>query len=388
MHVIESYATTCGLKIDKPFIYQKYVPIISDKYIAFSYLSYEHIQEVIDIIAKPLAEKDIAIIHITNSNKGQIRNCLSVEDLDPNESAYIINNSLLFFGETGFFTDLASLYDKKTISIHSNAFVQNFYSYWGKEKNNIYIESQKKKEKPYFNVIEDRPLLNSIEPEKIAKAIMESLDIEYTYEYETIFIGKSYKRDSMAKDIVLSEEYQIQTEDPFMCLRLDLRFNESALVKQIEQGNCMVELVCNKPINLNILNKYRKKIKALFYEVTEDDHPDFALEVRNLGIPLLLLSHMSEKKLQEKKINYMDIGRINTLEAPNLDEILKENDIKDVSELYYVSSRTIIADKQAYPTEYAFLNNLPVEHTHVISKMFNDPSLEKDINHLRILKKV
>ena len=388
MHVIESYATTCGLKIDEPFIYEKYVPLVTDKYITFAHLSYGAMQEVVDIIARPLAEKNIAIIHLSSSNKPQIQGCLSVEDLDPNESAYVINNSLLFFGETGFFTDVASFYNKKTISIHSNCFLENFYSYWGDKKNNIYIESQKKNSKPYFNIVEDRPVLNSIEPEKIAKAVLEALGVEYTYEYETIFVGQSYRNSAMAKDIVLSEDYQIQSDDPFMCIRMDLRFSEEALIKQIEYDRALVELVCDRPINLNILNKYKKRIKALFYEITENDDPDFALEVRNLGIPLLLLSYMPEKKLQDKKINYMDIGRINTMEVPDLDSILKENNLKDITSLYYVSSRTIIADKKAYPTEYAFSNDLPIKNSRTISKLFDDPLILKDINHLRLLKKV
>jgi hypothetical protein len=388
MHVVESYATTCGLKIDKPFIYEKFVPMVTEKYITFSYLSYSFMQEVIDILAPILAQKDIAIIHLTNSGKPAIYNCLEIQDIDPNESAYVVNHSMLLFGESGFFTDLASFYNKKTVSLHSNCFLENFYSYWGDEENNTYIESEKKNEKPYYNLIEDKPILNSIQPEKIAKKVLESLGIEYTYEYETIFVGTSYAPGSMIKDVVLSEDFQIQLDDPCICIRLDLRHSEHALEQQFYYANCLAEVVCDRPINLNILNKFKKNIKALFYVVTENDNPEFALEVRSLGIPLLLLSYMSKKELQNKKINYMDIGRINTMEVPNLDEILEENDVEKLTDLHYVSSRTIIADKKMFPTEYAFLNNLSVQNPQSISKLFDDPILSKEINHLRLLKKV
>ena len=33
MHILESFATSCGLKIDKPYIYEKYYPLNIEKYI-------------------------------------------------------------------------------------------------------------------------------------------------------------------------------------------------------------------------------------------------------------------------------------------------------------------------------------------------------------------
>ena len=35
MHLIETYALNCGLKIDQPSIYEKYCPIPFDDYISF-----------------------------------------------------------------------------------------------------------------------------------------------------------------------------------------------------------------------------------------------------------------------------------------------------------------------------------------------------------------
>ena len=35
MHLIESYATSCGLKIDKPYCSSKFFPLNIDKYITF-----------------------------------------------------------------------------------------------------------------------------------------------------------------------------------------------------------------------------------------------------------------------------------------------------------------------------------------------------------------
>ena len=70
MHLIETYALNCGLKIDKPSIYEKYCPIPFDNYISFqpcskySSKSYDFWQEVISQIVPKLQEKDIHIIQI------------------------------------------------------------------------------------------------------------------------------------------------------------------------------------------------------------------------------------------------------------------------------------------------------------------------------------
>ena len=50
MHFLETYALNSGLKIDKPYIFQKYYPILYENFIVFSHDNYEHYQDVIDII--------------------------------------------------------------------------------------------------------------------------------------------------------------------------------------------------------------------------------------------------------------------------------------------------------------------------------------------------
>ena len=64
MHLIESYATNCGLKIDEPFIYEKFFPLAFDKYITFSPASnpaqdYDYWVEVINIIHPKLKKEGI-----------------------------------------------------------------------------------------------------------------------------------------------------------------------------------------------------------------------------------------------------------------------------------------------------------------------------------------
>ena len=56
MHLIESYATNCGVKIDKPYILERFFPLNVEKYITFQPFSkgaksYDGWPDVLEIIA-------------------------------------------------------------------------------------------------------------------------------------------------------------------------------------------------------------------------------------------------------------------------------------------------------------------------------------------------
>ena len=67
MHLVETYALSCGAKIDKPLIYEKYFPLPQVKYITFQPFSgapsknYDFWQQVIDILFPILQNKDISL---------------------------------------------------------------------------------------------------------------------------------------------------------------------------------------------------------------------------------------------------------------------------------------------------------------------------------------
>ena len=75
MHVLESYALQNDLKIDKPYIYEKFFPMVVDKFITIDTsnlgteaLSYDHWQHVVNLIYPYLKEKKIAIVNLGDKN--------------------------------------------------------------------------------------------------------------------------------------------------------------------------------------------------------------------------------------------------------------------------------------------------------------------------------
>ena len=84
MHLVEAYATSSGLKINKPYIYTNFFPITSSKYICFHPFSkfpsknYDYWQEVINIIHPYLKEKNIDIIQIGTKDDKRIDKCIHI----------------------------------------------------------------------------------------------------------------------------------------------------------------------------------------------------------------------------------------------------------------------------------------------------------------------
>ena len=83
MHLLERYASSCGVKIGKPYIYDSYFPVSSGKFITFQPFSkpaknYDYWQEVVDIILPYLKQNNIDIIQIGAKEDRPINGTISV----------------------------------------------------------------------------------------------------------------------------------------------------------------------------------------------------------------------------------------------------------------------------------------------------------------------
>ena len=140
--------------------------------------------------------------------------------------------------------------------------------------------------------------------------------------------------------------------------------------------------ITDKPISLEILARSRPHVEVLFYEIKEDDDPKFAQEARKLGLRVILISKLTEEELEQKKIGYMDVGKVN---------IAKEHDkklidkLKNTKNLVYKSNKVIVSSNLAFSSHPKYERNLPYG-----GKGFE--SIEKsetffdDLDHFHIVK--
>ncbi|NDG53914.1 MAG: hypothetical protein EBY39_12995, partial [Flavobacteriia bacterium] len=185
MHLVEQYALSCGVKIDKPFIETSYFPIESEKYITLhashriQSKTYDYYNDVIDHIYPFLRKNGIEVVQIGNKEEPKISNCLHYQGRTTiKQAAYVIKNSILHLGTDSFSTHVASGFNKKIVSLYSVLYKECCGPYWSNPNDYILFEPDRNKYKASFSDQENPKTINSIMPEKIAAAVLDMLGIK------------------------------------------------------------------------------------------------------------------------------------------------------------------------------------------------------------------
>ena len=384
MHLVETYALACGAKIDKPLIYQKYFPLPAGKYISFQPFSnaksknYDYWQQVIDILSPILSKQGLSILQIGAKEEKSFNGCLSiVGNTDLGQAAYSIAKGELHLGADSFGAHTASTFDKKIVAIYSNNIVNNVRPYWSKEEDVILLEPERKG-KPNFALEESPKTINTIKPEDIAESVCKLLNIDFKKPYETVYIGEKYGEDDFFV-FVPDVFHPLQNPPQPIEYRMDYHFDEKLLEQQLR--NCPCGIITDKPINIDLIKTYRRHVAHLFYEVTENDDPKFAQEVRKMGLRIVLMSRLTDEELSTKKIDYLDVGKINQVVEPEKELIKK---IKNTSNLFYKSNKIIMSDTKKFSSYPKYKQKIP--YSGKFQSLDTSGKFFDDMDHYHIVK--
>jgi len=354
MHLLERYATACGVKINKPYIYEKLFPCNIEKYITFKPYSksnsnnYDYWNEAINLILPFLEKEKIKIIQIGDNNDKHINGTVSViGQTSIQQEAYLIRNGIMHFGSDNIGVQIASMYSKKILSIYSSHNINNTKPYWSKEEDCLLIYPNNLK--PSYSSEDGYKNINKINPEQIAEGILNLLNIKMKDKIKTKFIGPNYINKSL--EVIPSiniDPTKINVET--LVVRMDYVFNEKALEKFLQNKKCII--FTDKTINIELLKLYRNNILNLIYLIDKNNEPIFVKNLKSSAINYTLLSYLSEEELAKYKLDYMDYGLIIRR------DLSKKPEIKDNNKLFYMSSRTILSDSGVYYTKYHWLNKL------------------------------
>ena len=390
MHFLERYALSSGLKIDKPFIYEKFFPVPLEKYITlhphsqYNSKNYDFWPEVLNLIVPVLEKEKISIVQIGTDQDVQLDGTYRVSGQTTiNQVAYIVKNSMLHVGADSFPVHIASSYDKKIVALYSNSFVNCARPMWGTPENQVLLEpSRVNGEKPSFSAEENPKTINSIGPEKIAKSVLDLLGLRHNIYHETVYYGKLYSPANPVFETALETPVEVQEMNlqKILC-RMDFNHNEKVLEQQLQRGLC--EIVTSKPIDSKILARYKNNIIGVIYHIEKNDNPNFAQEMIDMGIETALVSELPEEELTPKKIDYMDAGVIREIKLPEI----KSNELKDVdlNKLYYRSNKITISMGKFYPSKWAWENKKNIENHNELSRVPDDEHFWKECNNFRFL---
>lgn len=359
MHLIETYATNCGLKIDKPNIYLSYFPLPFEKYIVLQPFSkpsknYSYWQEVIDIIFPILQQNNIHIVQIGGANEHKFDKVYYLAGkTNIHQTAYIISNSLLCIGTDSFGLHIAGAYGVKTIGLYGNSNPQNVAPYWYRSHISL---KQNLNEKPSYSLDENPKSIDTIPIEDVIDSILKSFDSNARFSFKTEFVGRAYH----IKTLEVIPDCLINPNDfgtNSLIIRLDLlstitQVNYNFLIEQAKHAT--LNIITNKPIDLNVLNILRQKIISFVYILEETNHSSFVADVIKLGINVQICSFLPPEEITKHKIKYIDIGNIVSIR----DEVKVDID----KEYYFKSSKYLISKGKLYPSDFAYKLNYSISN--------------------------
>lgn len=356
MHLQELYALSAGQKIDKIHTVEKFYPGLPENFIVIQPYSkpsknYSFFDEVLDLIYPILQKNGISIIQVGGKDEKPLKYCQCTQGTTSwGQLQYIISKSKLVLCTDSVSAHLAGHYDVPLVDLISNNFSQCVAPYFGTKSKQIILEPDRTKKNPSFALDEGlTKQIDEIKPEEIAKSVLKLLNLEFNYEYNTVDIGKFYNNkvlESAATDVVDIKKLNAQN----LVIRLDWNFNLVVLQNQLSLNPC--QIVTDKEIPIQTLERYRKNIHGVIYSIDEHHNPDFIRQLIRLKIPYQLISELNDDKLNMVKLQYMDFSVINKLNKTRPEKL---KDIK-IEDLYYKSAKIILGHGKFFASYQDYIN--------------------------------
>lgn len=354
--MLEQYSLATGVKIKKPYIYEKFFPVVVDRYITFHPSSkpsktYDYWQEVINLILPYLEKNNIKIIQLGEEKEKVYSNVISyVGYTSINQAAFILRNSMLHFGADSFPTHIASGYDRKIVALYSNNYINCVKPFFGDPKNHVLLEP-KRTTKPSFSLQENPKSINLINPELIAKRILNLLEIPEEIDVQTIYFGEDFNNGKL-------EMVPNQVVDPkqFNCgnivVRMDIEHNENILNAQLKVCPCYIRT--SKPINEEVLLQNKDNITKILFEIKDSESINFINFLTQKSIPYQLFTYLQGQELQKIKLDYIDQDFIIEKQI----NLKYKTNLEYTSNVFYKSSKRIISGGKIYLSDSSLSNGV------------------------------
>ena len=405
MHILESYALQNDLKIDRAEVYEKFFPLAVDKFITLdtddldtSAMLYDHWNLVVQYLSSRLNDHGIKIVQLGSKKSTPIPGCYQATgQCDFNQQSYIIKKSLLHLTVNNQSSHVASSFGKKLVVLFPyNCYTSQFRPYWSQEDDITILQGTSEHSKPSFSPSESPKSINNIKPEKIAKAVLEALNLydnkDPVWQYETVKVGLAFNRrriETNLTDIIDCKKLGVSS----IIARMDFNFNEDILEQQLNYSQCSI--ITSKPISEKIINKYHKNILELVYYIPNDHSPDFVKNLKSKKINYILRSRMSEQEVNDLKLDYLDYGMITRIKPKSQNDF---PELKGKNNLYYKSNYLIIHNSKFYPntaalsrlqhgSETIWADNGLQSLEQELQPVIDDPYFWEEVDHFHIFEK-
>jgi len=366
MHLVEVYANSSGVKLDKNPVepYYKFAPL-PEKYITINPSSgmesknYDHYGLVMDFLMPFFEKMGISFVQLGLPKDPYLPGCIDFRYLELEQSNYVVKNALMHLGNDSVMGHVAGKYGTPTCILFGPTYANVCKPYYHTE-NSIFIESHRNGNRASHSRSENPKTINLINPEDVASAVLKILNIDEEIKYKSIHIGKDFSNPvvEIIPDFDVAGGYK---GFPFV-VRMDLHFNEENLARILNSRKAGI--ITNKPININLLRALKQNVAFIDYEVDSAKSCDIEF-VKFLNKEFSLID--GGKRISLYKVSCRDsaedVGDLKLLLFDYEPLKLKEK-IEQPPEIRYKRLRTnspLLSKGEEYASDWHWKHSYPLE---------------------------
>jgi len=384
MNVLEKYATNCGVKIKEPHISTSYFPLREDPYIILDNRSkfesncYDLFGDVMPYIKPVLEREGISIYSFENNVKDNIEGAQPFVALFKKQESYLIKHSRLVVGCDNVTNYFASGLGVPSIGLYAAYPSRCTEPIWS--ENHTSLESHRDSNLPAYGLGENPKTVNFIEPEKIADNIFKMLGLEDRVEHKTFFIGDLYpvKVVEVIPDFVPPSGFM---EQRALNLRMDYHFDEQILIHWLQ--NRKINLLSNKPVNLNLLKYFKKNVCQLTVNINKNFTTQYLTDVKNIGINVEVFCE-KEDELADYRFKFFDFD-VNENMFKSKDDLKEEmSNLNDSTK--FLSGKILLSKGKRYSCYEA--KKAKKELTTKPELVYDTKDFWKELDHYRLINEL
>ncbi len=400
-NLIETYARSTGLKIDKPWLKEDFWPLPFDKFITLSAGSgqaaknYSHWQIVIDLLNPIFQKYNIRIIQLGDKDTPLFSGTYDLRGkMNIAQSTFLLNRALLHMGNDSWSAHVSGALQKPLVAVYGTTDKIIHGPHWQNKDITILLESHRYGRKPTFGAENFPKSIDLIKPEEIAISVLKLLKVEESINYNTLLIGNLFPHNIF--DWIPNSNICLNlNKDIPIVARMDIEFNENELHKLLQTGR-KVTILTNKSINLNLLATFRNSILSYNHElINEECSLDYIFNLKRIVQNVVFFTKESnESKIADLRFKFFDVCSIQTLPTVTKDNFLqdtkkyldKEIDLNTNLDKMMFKTNKVIMSKEKIYISYAHLDkDMPLnDFNNKTSNIIDDKKFWADYAHFII----
>lgn len=377
MKLLERYALQTGLKIGKQFLAEKYFPLPKEGHYILLHASsgmasknYPYYAEVTSIIAPILEQNGITIYQIGGKEDQPIPGCVHLMgQTSLHQTNYLIKRAVMLFGNDSFSQHRAGHLGVPLVTLFGPTAAANHFALQYNPRS-IALESHRWGRNPTFSNNEQPMSIALIPPEQIVNSIFKILGASIQLNRKSLLIGHRFNQPMLewVPDAILHPDF---SKGSVPLARFDLGGSEEILFQTL-QGR-KLNILTNRPINLNGLSQLKANIDILTIEFTHNSHIDvpYIKTLKSIGLKLQCFTlDLDGDELSRKRLEFFDYCQIIKVNHKTRDNFISDarrylNDphfnLEIKPSTWFKSNKFILARGKVYLSKFHYLADLPTE---------------------------